>query len=64
MNYRKDAKDRLLLTDKQASELYLIYLNDFLSTEKFAEYLGTTKNDAINIIDRGRLCHESQFRGK
>jgi len=41
-------------TDKQVSEMYLDWFNNFLSTERFREYYNLGMSETENIIDRGR----------
>ena len=45
----------MLITDKQAYEMYLDWLNNYLTVARFAEDYGTTEEDARNIIYRGSL---------
>ena len=35
-------------------EMYLDYWNNFLTVERFAEYYGITKEQAITIINKGK----------
>jgi len=35
-------------------EMYLEFVNDFLTLEKFAEHHNITKAEAVNILIRGR----------
>jgi hypothetical protein len=41
-------------------EMYLDYVNNFLSVEKFAEYYRLTVEQAHYVIDSGRKCQESE----
>tara|TARA_Y100001938_G_scaffold51063_1_gene71277 strand:- start:204 stop:488 length:285 start_codon:yes stop_codon:yes gene_type:complete len=38
-------------------EMYLDYLNNFLTIEKFASYYNMTEKDASKIINEGRNLH-------
>lgn len=38
-------------------DLYIEFFNDFLSIDKFAEYHGITKEEAIELINIGRKYH-------
>ena len=38
-------------------KMYLKYLNDFLTVERFAEWHGLDIEDARTIIDMGRKYH-------
>ena len=40
--------------------MYLDYVNNFLTVEKFAEYYNISVNEAINIIELGRLRFEKE----
>ncbi len=39
------------------AELYLIYFNDFLSVERFAEYYGLSVEYARDLINRERVAN-------
>lgn len=39
----------------QLADAYLDYKNNFLSTEKFAQSLGASKEQALTIISLGRV---------
>jgi len=41
-------------------EMYLNYVNKFLTVEKFAEWYGLEEEDANIIIDMGRKYHEQR----
>lgn len=41
-------------------ELFLIYLNDFLTVSKFAEYQGITEERAKRIINVGYRLHKGK----
>lgn len=41
-------------------ELYLSYVNDFLTRAKFAEYYRLTEEQALIVINKGREYHEKQ----
>lgn len=42
---------------KYLIEMYLDYVNSFLTVEKFAEYYDLEKQDAFILIDLGRKYH-------
>jgi hypothetical protein len=44
-------------TKTQIIQMYLDFVNDFITTEKFAEYYNITTEDAIIIIKAGRLLN-------
>jgi len=41
--------------------LYLVWINEFLSVEAFADYYGMHEDKAFAILNLGRMAHESQF---
>ena len=45
------------------AKLYLLYVNDFLTVGKFAEYLGISEAKANRIIDLGRKINNNVPRG-
>ena len=47
-------------TAKTAAEIYLDYLNNWLSIEKMAESYGVTKSRMNLLIKRGKIKHERQ----
>ena len=50
------------VNEKTYEEMYLSYLNDFLTVERFAEYYGVTESQAINIIDIGRAYNHAKAK--
>lgn len=50
----EDALDQAHLKNTWEAKLYLSWLNDFLSTEKFAEYYNLKPDRALDIIKKGR----------
>ncbi len=58
MKYNKDKDGNALLTDQQSQELYLQYVNNYLTVKKFAEDHGLHLEDAQNILVRGKLVNE------
>lgn len=50
--------ERYLDALKNSEKLFLEYINDFLTVEKFAEYYSFTEEQAKNIIDTGRNQHD------
>ena len=49
------------LTLARFTELYLSYLNDFLTVEAFANYYGLTTADADFIVATGRAINNYQL---
>jgi len=45
------------------SALYLDWLNNFLTLERFAEYYGITLEEAAIVINTGRDDHEANVKG-
>lgn len=45
-------------------EMYLDYCNNFLTVERFAEYHNITKEQAINIINKGKEHWLAQYFNK
>jgi hypothetical protein len=41
---------------------YLDWVNNYISTDCFAESYGLSKNDALALIDQGRIEHEKSCR--
>lgn len=39
-------------------DMYLKYVNDFITVERFAEWYGLEMEDANTVIDLGRKYHE------
>jgi hypothetical protein len=42
------------MSDKQIINLYLDYVNNFLTTKKFADYYNLSESQALKIINQGR----------
>jgi hypothetical protein len=42
------------------ADLYLIYVNDFLTTEVFAEYYGLEEDDARKLLEVAKKSHEQR----
>jgi hypothetical protein len=45
------------LTDENLHEYYLVWFNEFLTVESFAEYLGCSVDTAHQIVYYGREAH-------
>ena len=45
-------------SDKEVHEMYLDWLNNFISTEKFSEHYNLGMAETENILDRGRKVQE------
>lgn len=52
------------INGKTYEEMYLSYLNDFLTVECFAEYYGLTESQAVNVIDIGRAYNHANAKAK
>lgn len=50
------------VNDKTYEEMYISYLNDFLTVERFAEYYGMTEIQAVNVIDIGRAYNHAKAK--
>lgn len=50
----KTFEDILKLSDEEIINIYLDWVNNFLSLDKFAEHYGISEIDAHYIIDLGR----------
>lgn len=44
--------------DKEVHDMYLDWLNNFISTERFSEYYDLGMAETENILDRGRKVQE------
>lgn len=44
---------------KQLIELYLLYVNGFITVKAFADYVNLSPEDAEIIINLGRKYHET-----
>ena len=44
--------------DKEVHEMYLYWLNNFISNEKFSEHYNLGMAETENILDRGRKVQE------
>lgn len=44
--------------DKEVHDMYLDWLNNFISTEKFSEHYNLGMAETENILDRGRKVQE------
>jgi hypothetical protein len=42
------------------ADLYLTYVNDFLTTEVFAEYYGLDEDDARDLLKLAKKSHEQR----
>jgi uncharacterized protein (DUF433 family) len=42
---------------EQLADLYLEWVNNYLTVEKFAEHYQLTEEDALNILNYGRRYH-------
>ena len=47
------------MTNRKKQELYLDWVNNFLTVAYFAEYYGLTEAEANAVINDGRAYHES-----
>jgi hypothetical protein len=46
---------------RELSEVYLDWVNNFLSVEGFAEYYGLTEDQARTLIDLSRAIYEDSI---
>lgn len=42
------------------ADLYLDWVNNFLTIEKFSEYYGLDENDARDLLKLAKKCHEQR----
>lgn len=47
---------------KALIDFYLDYINDFLTTERMAEYYGITKTECTRLIIMGKKYHEEKVQ--
>lgn len=47
---------------KQLQDVYLDWLNNFVSTDRFAEYYGLTLEQAVKLLDVARDVHEKSVK--
>lgn len=47
---------------KKLQNLYLSWVNEFISLERFAEYYGMTEERANRVVNVGRDVHERHVR--
>ena len=45
------------VSGKVLAALYLIYFNDFITVDGFSDWVGTSRNEALDIIEKGRASH-------
>jgi len=45
---------------EQLADLYLEWVNNYLTVEKFAEHYQVTEKDAVNLLSYGRRYHEKR----
>lgn len=45
---------------EQLADLYLEWVNNYLTVEKFAEHYQVTEKDAVNLLSYGRRYHEER----
>ena len=43
------------------NEIYLDYVNNYLTTDKYAEYQGINKDDMLFLIDLGRKINNNIY---
>jgi len=48
------------ISDDQMADLYLDWINDFVSVDGFAAFYGLSINDAVQVINKGRDAHEAR----
>ena len=42
------------------ADLYLDWVNNFLTIERFSEYYGLDENDARDLLKLAKKCHEQR----
>lgn len=45
---------------EQLADLYLEWVNNYLTVEKFAEHYQLAEKDAVNILSVGKLYHQKR----
>lgn len=60
----EDALDQTHMKNTWEAELYLSWLNDFISTERFAEHYNLKPARALEIIEKGRANHHRRTSRK
>ncbi len=50
-------------TDETLLKIYLDWVNNFLTVDRYAEYYGIDAGEARWTIEAGRVLHESQTEG-
>ena len=48
-----------MIDRESLSKLYLSWVNDYLTIEKFAEHHGITPSEAALLISVAKSCHEN-----
>ena len=43
------------------ADIYLDWVNDFLTVERFSEYYGLDEEDAKQLLKLGKKCHEQRL---
>ena len=43
------------------ADIYLDWVNDFLTVERFAEYYGLDEEDAKQLLKLSKKCHEQRL---
>ena len=51
---------KILYLRDYLADLYLTYVNDFLTTEVFAEYYGLDEDDARDLLKLAKKSHEQR----
>ena len=47
------------LTENEFREMYLDFVNNFLTVSRFAEYYGVKNSEARQILKTGKILHEN-----
>lgn len=50
-----------MTTQKTLSALYLDYVNNFITTERFASFHGIPQRAVKPLIKAGKICHETSL---
>lgn len=49
-------------TPKKLADMYLEFVNDWLTVERFAEHYGYPVKQAIRVLEIGKALHEERVR--
>lgn len=46
------------MTREDFAKIYLDWVNNFLTVDKFASYYGLHQREAVRLIELGKSCHD------